>query len=90
MAEFQNFRVREDFSQLESWPQIPNNCERVVLHFPDIELNTPTVCMLSEPGFRTCIVDSFELEHSFLFLSELPRGTASMRFLTCHRYQAKP
>ena len=74
MAEFQNFRVREQFRQLESRSQIPNNCERIVLHFPEIKLNTPTVYMFSEPGFRTCIVDSFELEHSFLFFERTPAG----------------
>ena len=69
MAEFQNFRICEQLGQLESRPQIPDNRYRLVIDFPQIDLDTPAVYMLGEHGFCTRIVDSFVRKHDMGQLS---------------------
>jgi hypothetical protein len=69
MAEFQNFRICEQLGQFESRPKIPDNRYRLVIDFPEIDLNTPTVWMLGEHRFCTCIVDSFVPNHDMGQLS---------------------
>jgi hypothetical protein len=64
VAVFYNFGVSKPLSQFESGPEISDDCYRLMINFPEIDLNTPAVSMLCEHGFCTRIVDSFELEQN--------------------------
>ena len=66
MAVLQNFSVRKLLSFL--YGRYKNRrLLGVVICFPDIRVNTPTVRILAENGLRTTVVETCEPEHIFLF-----------------------
>jgi hypothetical protein len=55
-----NFLIRELLGLFDSGSQKSDNCHGAVTRFLEIDANLPSVSVLSDQSFSSCVVDSSE------------------------------
>ena len=89
MAIFYKLLVRNCLSPFNGGSHIASDCHGIVIWFPQIDVNAPTVFILSYVDSRTCIVEALELKHK-MHLFEKSFGTWRMRLFMRTGYKSNP